>query len=282
VLNATFNNNPSHTFVNATIQGVDTWNLQAADPFIVVAINGGPNVSGLLTANMINSSANSEIRIGVGGSGFQPLSFLVPTIGATNDGAGGEFQVIQDHTLFTSTTSVQVNLSNVGGPPPTPPATDDKINGFAQSFEVSYGPDQGWINRTGAAIWNINSAGNANFLDIGTNGSNTATAINFRGTAPLTVFANTNTDWVNLATVNGAGLSGTTIVTGALNGVNGLLDDAPVLTSIILGSGNNNFADLSAYTIAQLDAMTAINGGSGTGESLPTRCSPAWAGRSPT
>ena len=69
-------------------------------------------------------------------------------------------------------------------------------------------------------------------------------------------------EFKNLTTINASTMTGNLTITGGLNGYNGILNDAPMLSSVTLGSGVN-FIDLSGYTLAQLDAMTAIDGGSG-------------------
>jgi hypothetical protein len=74
-------------------------------------------------------------------------------------------------------------------------------------------------------------------------------------------------EFKNLTTINASTMTGNLTITGDLNGGNGLLSGSPLLTSVTLGSGTN-FIDLSGYTLAQLDAMTIINGGTSTGNEV--------------
>ena len=87
-------------YVNATIEGIGTWNLTGTGDVYgygpYVAINGGPNVDPT-TVNMINSSVETWFDIGTGGNNFQPLGYgnsaqgLVTTIGASNDAGGDRY-----------------------------------------------------------------------------------------------------------------------------------------------------------------------------------------------
>ena len=138
-------------YVNATIEGIGTWNLTATAPNTVTAINGGPNVTGVNDIEMINSSGGffdigSTTGLPSGGNNFAPLTALVATISATNDTGGNKFwlsgiDVSQQESLFTPTTSVQINLSNAGsGPPATDTFSQAKVRGINQSLFIGDGP----------------------------------------------------------------------------------------------------------------------------------------------
>ena len=259
-------------FVNATIEGIPTWNLTGTGDVYglgpYVAINGGPNVTGVTTVNVINSSVDTIFEIGGGGANFQPLQDLVTTIGASND-AGGDrhfssgVNIIQQHSLFTATTAVQVNLANAGvGPPASDTYSQDYVRGIDQTFFIADGPDSG---KAGVVIWNIASGGAANYVFLSTDGSTSATTINITGAGALTLFGNGHQyqgEFSNLTTINASTMTGNLTIAGTLNDYNGILNDTPLLSSVMLGSGVN-WIDMSGFTLAQLDAMTDIDGGSG-------------------
>ena len=246
--------------ISATIDNIGTWNLSAAAAGTYVAINGGAYVSGLTTLNMINSAAFSYIRVGVGGPGFQPLNEVVTTIDATNDALHGELQVEQLASLMTSAAAVAVtvNLNNVGSTP-TEISQDNPGGYYFNSFEVSDGPNQGWINtKDGVTSWTVNSTGAANYVYLGTNGSEAATSVTFTGSAPLTVWGE-GTDWSHVTAINASMMTGNLTLTGSTYD-SGFLSDPASLTSLQGGSGVNMF-DLSGMTLTELKAMTLLDGG---------------------
>ena len=272
-------------YVNATLEGIATWNLTGVGDVYgvgpVVLINGGPNVTGLTTVNVNNSSVGTFFVIGgdlpnPSGPNFNPLGYgtngaqgLVTTIGASNDAGGNRdnssgVNVIQQASLFTSTSSVQVNLANVGsGPPSTDTYSQDYVRGIDQTFAIVDGPDV--AGPAGIVTWNIASGGVANYIYLATDYSTSATTINITGAGALTLFGDgrpADKEWINLTTINAATMTGNLTITGELNGYDGILNFAPMLSSVTMGSGVN-WLDMSGYTLAQLDAMTAIDGGSG-------------------
>jgi len=274
-------------YVNATLEGIATWNLTGVGDVYgvgpVVLINGGPNVTGLTTVNVNNSSVGTFFVIGgdllnPSGPNFNPLGYgtngaqgLVTTIGASNDAGGNRdnssgVNVIQQASLFTPTSSVQVNLANAGsGAPSTDTYSQDYVLGIDQTFTIADGPNTG---KAGIVTWNIASGGVANYIYLETDGATSTTTINITGAGALTLFGDSYYgEFKNLTTINASTMTGNLTITGDLNGGNGLLSDSPLLTSVTLGSGTN-FIDLSGYTLAQLDAMTIINGGTSTGNEV--------------
>ena len=194
-------------YVNATLEGIATWNLTGVGDVYgvgpLVLINGGPNVTGLTTVNVNNSSVGTFFVIGgdpnnQSGPNFNPLGYgtngaqgLVTTIGASNDAGGNRsfssgVNVIQLASLFTSTSSVQVNLANVGnGPPASDTYSQDYVRGIDQTFTIADGPDSG---KAGIVTWNIASNGVANYIFLETDGATSATTINITGAGALTLF----------------------------------------------------------------------------------------------
>ena len=276
-------------YVNATLEGIATWNLTGVgDTYGVgplVLINGGPNVTGLTTVNVNNSSVGTFFVIGgdlnnPSGPNFNPLGYgtngaqgLVTTIGASNDAGGNKdnssgVNVIQQASLFTSTSSVQVNLANVGsGPPSTDTYSQDYVRGINQTFAIVDGPDV--AGPAGIVTWNIASGGVANYIYLATDYSTSATTINITGAGALTLFGDgrpADKEWINLTTINASTMTGNLTITGELNGYNGILNFAPMLSSVTMGSGVN-WIDMSGYTLAQLDAMTTISGGADSSNS---------------
>ena len=276
-------------YVNATLEGIATWNLTGVGDVYgvgpVVLINGGPNVTGLTTVNVNNSSVGTFFVIGgdlpnPSGPNFNPLGYgtngaqgLVTTIGASNDAGGNKdnssgVNVIQQASLFTSTSSVQVNLANVGsGPPSTDTYSQDYVRGINQTFAIVDGPDV--AGPAGIVTWNITSGGVANYIYLATDYSTSATTININGGGNLVLFGDgrpADKEWINLTTINASTMTGDLTITGELNGYNGILNFAPMLSSVTMGSGVN-WLDMSGYTLAQLDAMTAISGGADSSNS---------------
>ena len=118
------------------------------------------------------------------------------TIGASNDAGGNRYyssgvNVIQQASLFTSTSSVQVNLANVGnGPPASDTYSQDYVRGIDQTFTIADGPDSG---KAGIVTWNIASGGVANYIYLETDGATSTTTINITGAGALTLFGDGHT-----------------------------------------------------------------------------------------
>ena len=262
--------------MNATIEGIGTWNLTATTPTTVTAINGGPNVTGVNDIEMINSSGGffdigSTTGLPSGGNNFQPLQALVATISATNDTGGNKFwlsgiDVSQQESLFTPTTSVQINLSNAGsGPPATDTFSQAKVRGINQSLFIGDGPTNG-SGPNGVVIWNIQSDGTFNSVFLDANATTSATTINIAGAGALTLFGNAP-EFANVTTIAGGGTSGGITITGFLNEDGGLLGANNVLTSFTGGSGND-LLDASGFTAGHLASLPAgaFDGGGGINE----------------
>ena len=239
-LNATFN--PVATnIVGAAIQGVSTWNLTNEGTFNfgngnIQLITGGSLISGLSTLNDVNS--NAPIIVGVTGASLQSA---LTTVGMTNTDSSLSV-LIAASALSGVNDSVAVNFNNAG-----------IVGSFAQ---LTIGPDNNATN--GYENWNISITGN-NSVALSDGSATSATTMTIFGSGSITL--NLDASFANLTTIN---VSATGTVTISLDPPVG---QAGHLTVVKGGSGNDTF-DLSdaAYTPAVINAMTTLDGGTGTAE----------------
>ena len=227
--------------LGAAIEGVATWNLTNVGTWGAPQwIAGGPLITGLKTLNDLNS--NAPIVVGVTGA---PLETALTTVGLTDTNSG------QNSSLTVLIAAAALSGSH--------DALKVNVNSSSNAF-LTIGPDGNATN--GYEVWNINATGN-DILSLSQGGATSGNTIKVSGPGNIELFDTGDAmGFLNLTTIDASASTGNVTVTSSI--ITGGL-----LTVVKGGSGNDTF-DLSnaAYTPAVINAMTTLDGGTGTTETL--------------
>ena len=227
--------------LGAAIEGVATWNLTNVGTWGAPQwIAGGSLVTGLKTLNDLNS--NAPIVVGVTGA---PLETALTTVGLTDTNSG------QNSSLTVLIAAAALSGSH--------DALKVNVNSSSNAF-LTIGPDGNATN--GYEVWNINATGN-DILSLSQGGATSGNTIKVSGPGNIELFDTGDAmGFLNLTTIDASASTGNVTVTSSI--ITGGL-----LTVVKGGSGNDTF-DLSnaAYTPAVINAMTTLDGGTGTTETL--------------
>ena len=272
-----------------TFSGVETINFQNVGnilpiPGLLPALIPGNDISGMTTANMVNSAASVLI-----GGGFLPigttgLPTLLTTVGMTNTGVQTFALQIQNAVLAAATApALTVNLNGGVGTNYNPigsPATYTYIQlggeAVTQDGALVVGPDV--FGGAGYTSMTFNVTGN-NAIQLGTFGSNALTSVKIAGTGSLLLDGTTGIEGSAVTTITSTA-TGPVIITGAAGetaipaslpliigaGNTGFLTSNTALTAVTTGAGND-WVDISSMSLAQIIANgLTVNLGAGTNE----------------
>ncbi len=230
------------------------------------------NITGMTTVD--NNNSNSFVVVGLPGNGVNTEL----TQYNSNDATAG-FGGIVAAAAFTGTANT-INLDLTGNLGTA--GLNKSGTGALNAVKLYFSPDSG---ASGYETWSITS-NNSEFLVLGqstggtpgtnsfSTGTGAATSIVLLGKGNVELNAITAGDWAGLTAINASAATGNVTLTGkAANTAGGyytsvsntvggteagLVTGAIALTSAEGGTGTN-FFDLSAMTVAAIDAMTAIN-----------------------
>jgi hypothetical protein len=228
---------------NVTLSGIKTANItqQSAAPAgggFYGAITG-------LTDVTIMGGASSKTTLGFAGLG------LNTALANVNLKASQDFiAIIAPTALAGAADAVTVNITGAFGTKVAP-------------GQVAFNADDGSSNVYETETINATAATFAQLSDgTATNLSTTAIKIGGAGAVQLTAFA--GTDFSNVTSIDASANTGGVNITGAsyAGAGAGLLTNNTVLTSFTGGAGNDTI-DLSNMTLAQLQAVTTLDGKAG-------------------
>jgi hypothetical protein len=268
-----------------TLNGVSTANITNT---LGATIAGGPaiagfqgNVTGLTTANTNNSLATVQV-----GASNQGLNTALANVGVSGYAGGVGDTVLAGFVaaaaLTGSADAVSVAIKGHLGQGGS--GAKSGVNSTANAIVLA--PDNG---SNGYETWNI-SADSQTFVELGQgagaggtfgpgstfgNGVGSATTLKLTGAGPIEVSALARGDWANLKTIDASAVTGSVVITGALDnpgddglvgtvgdigqghGVAGLLDGNTALTSFIGSTKASNTIDVTSFTATQVAALTA-------------------------